>query len=444
MKKKVTAIAGAIYDRLAGHLNVENTKIGLRKVNIVSERELERLCREYYVEVISRLMIIFAITVILSVVFIVKSVVKDENVVVKKNGYGGTTKTYTVAVEIADHIYHMDFDVGPLSYDEGQLMEVFDRGFQYIDEIYLGENTGADRVTESLDLVTEIPELGLEVSWGSDDYNVVSASGVINAVDDSGNSTGGTLVNLTAKLEYNNYSAVRQYPIRIGTDITVSDNPELDEVKKTVEDIVNSSDEEVVTLPRSVNGHEISNKNKGNNALVIAGLGVMLSILMIRRQKDELKEKARKRNDELMLTYPVLIDKLLLYLEAGLTVKGALTKLVTEDSNNKISKYLISELKYMLNEVNSGLPEAEGYSRLGARINLGSYMKLASLLSQNIRKGTKDILLMLRREEEAALLQKREFARKKGEEAGTKLLLPMILMLSVVMVIVVLPAFLSF
>lgn len=145
-----------------------------------------------------------------------------------------------------------------------------------------------------------------------------------------------------------------------------------------------------------------------------------------------------------MLTYPVLIDKLLLYLEAGLTVKGALTKLVTEDSNNKISKYLISELKYMLNEVNSGLPEAEGYSRLGARINLGSYMKLASLLSQNIRKGTKDILLMLRREEEAALLQKREFARKKGEEAGTKLLLPMILMLSVVMVIVVLPAFLSF
>ena len=81
MKKIVTAIAGAIYDRLAGHLNVENTKIGLRKVSFVSERELERLCREYYVEVISRLMIIFAITMILSVVFSVKSVVKDENVV---------------------------------------------------------------------------------------------------------------------------------------------------------------------------------------------------------------------------------------------------------------------------------------------------------------------------------------------------------------------------
>lgn len=160
---------------------------------------------------------------------------------------------------------------------------------------FILEKYWADRVTESLDLVTEIPELGLEVSWVSDDYNVVSASGVINAVDDSGNSTGGTLVNLTAKLEYNGYSAVRQYPIRIGTDITVSDNPELDEVKKTVEDIVNSSDEEVVTLPRSVNGHEISNKNKGNNALVIAGLGVMLSILMIRRQKDELKRRQKKK-----------------------------------------------------------------------------------------------------------------------------------------------------
>lgn len=444
MKKKVTVMAGAIYNRLSGHLKVENTKSGLRKVNIVSERELERLCREYYVEVISRLMIIFAITVILSVVFIIKSVVKDENVVVKKDGYGGTTKTYTVAVDIADHIYHMDFDVNPLSYDESQLMEVFDRGFQYIDENYLGENTEADEVTGNLDLVTEIPELGLEVSWTSDAYDVVSTSGVISAMDDSGNSTGGTLVNLTAKLEYRDHSAVRQYPVRIGTDITVSDNPELDEVKKTVEDIVNSSDEEVVTLPKTVNGHGISDENKVNNAWIVAGLGVILSILMIRRQKDELKEKAKKRNDELMLTYPGLIDKLLLYLEAGLTVKGALTKLVTEDSNNKISKYLISELKYMLNEINSGLPEAEGYSRLGARINLSPYMKLASLLSQNIRKGTKDILLMLRREEEATLLQKRELARKKGEEAGTKLLLPMILMLSVVMVIVVLPAFLSF
>ena len=105
---------------------------------------------------------------------------------------------------------------------------------------------------------------------------------------------------------------------------------------------------------------------------------------------------------------------------------------------------LIRELRYTINEIQAGVPESEAYYNMGHRINLPVYMKLMSMLSQNVNKGTRDIMLMMAGEEQAALQARKELARKKGEEAGTRLLFPMIVLLGVVMVIVVLPAVMSF
>lgn len=51
------------------------------------------------------------------------------------------------------------------------------------------------------------------------------------------------------------------------------------------------------------------------------------------------------------------------------------------------------------------------------------YLKLASLLSQNVKKGTTDILKLLEQESQSAFEQHKNLAKKKGEEAGTKLLI---------------------
>ena len=81
---------------------------------------------------------------------------------------------------------------------------------------------------------------------------------------------------------------------------------------------------------------------------------------------------------------------------------------------------------------------------MGHRINLPVYIKLMSLLSQNVKKGTRDILIMMAGEEQNAMQIRKEMAKRKGEEAGTKLLLPMVVLLGVVMVIVMLPAIINF
>ena len=95
-------------------------------------------------------------------------------------------------------------------------------------------------------------------------------------------------------------------------------------------------------------------------------------------------------------------------------------------------------------ELQVGRSETEAYDHFGKRCQLQPYIRLSALLSQNIRKGSNDLLRMLRQEADSAFAERKSLAKKLGEEAGTKLLLPMMMMLCVVMVIIMIPAYFSF
>ena len=95
-------------------------------------------------------------------------------------------------------------------------------------------------------------------------------------------------------------------------------------------------------------------------------------------------------------------------------------------------------------EMQSGIPEAQAYERFGRRCQLPEYIRLGSVLSQNLKKGAKGLTALLEKEAEASLNERKNHARKIGERSGTRLLLPMTLMLGIVLVILMVPAFLSF
>ena len=71
------------------------------------------------------------------------------------------------------------------------------------------------------------------------------------------------------------------------------------------------------------------------------------------------------------------------------------------------------------------------------------YRKLGSMLSQNLKKGTRGMGDMLHMEAVQAMEDRKSNARRLGEEAGTRLLIPMLMMLVIVLTIVIVPAFLS-
>ena len=80
---------------------------------------------------------------------------------------------------------------------------------------------------------------------------------------------------------------------------------------------------------------------------------------------------------------------------------------------------------------------------MGRRIGLPAYLKLVTMIVQNIKRSSVGLLAKLEEEEMVAFNNRKELAKKLGEEVGTKLLIPMVLQMAIVMVIIMIPAMLS-
>ena len=82
----------------------------------------------------------------------------------------------------------------------------------------------------------------------------------------------------------------------------------------------------------------------------------------------------------------------------------------------------------------------QAIENFGIRAGQKDYRRLAMMLTQSIKKGSKELLINLEKEEEHAFEMRKQKAIKAGEEASTKLLLPMGGMLLIVILILVVPA----
>lgn len=148
----------------------------------------------------------------------------------------------------------------------------------------------------------------------------------------------------------------------------------------------------------------------------------------------------------MLLDYPEIVNKMTLFIGAGMTVKRAWQKIVEDYERQKENlgeRYAYEEMKRTCHEMKSRVTEADCYENYGRRCEVQVYIRFGALLSQNLRKGTKGMTQILKQESLQAFEERKARARRLGEEAGTKLLLPMFLMLAVVLVIVIVPAFLS-
>ena len=159
----------------------------------------------------------------------------------------------------------------------------------------------------------------------------------------------------------------------------------------------------------------------------------------------DLYDKVEKRNQQMLLDYPEIINKITLLLGAGMPLANAWHKIV-EDYREKDTKkrYAYEEMIITSNELMLGTSEIIAYERFGRRVKLLPYLRFASLIAQNVKKGSSDLLKILEVEAIESFEDRKELAKRIGEEAGTKLLFPMMLMLLIVLIIVIVPAFLSF
>lgn len=203
-------------------------------------------------------------------------------------------------------------------------------------------------------------------------------------------------------------------------------------------------------LPQTLEGEEIRYKKTGSNTgRIVCFLSFVLGFGVYPLQKEKEKKKQESIRKEMQKDYPDIIQKLVLFLRAGFTIRRAMEK-IAEGYLRSREKYQMKErsayeeIVRTCKEMQGGIYEAEAYERFGVRCEVSQYKVLSVLLVQNLKKGNQNLLELLEREEAVAEDERKRSAKVRGEEASTKLLLPMMLQLIVVLMILMIPAFFSF
>lgn len=364
-------------------------------------------------------------------------------VIIERNAYGEGEREVEVCLGNDEVIL---FTVGEQEYTKEELEEVFAEGFRWARQNMLNENSSANEVRTSLEFMTEVPG-GIIAEWISSNPELLDVDGTLHNGDMAEEESQTVMVSLILTCQ----EETQMEDIYLNVKGPVLSKSE--KVKERIQAIIAQKEAETRTesafsLPQYIEGVKISTtpaKNPGGIIIIVAAAGLFL---VARRQNME-RNLARKRQRQIQEDYPVFVNKLMLYLGAGLPLKAAFQVMLDEhmedcqDMSVK-PRYIYEELFITMNEMKAGTAEREAYEAFGNRVKDNNYIRMMALLVQNLQKGNDGLIKSLSDEEEMAFRRRIEQAKKEGEEAGTKLLFPMLLLLIVVMMIVMAPAVLQF
>lgn len=329
-----------------------------------------------------------------------------------------------------------------------ELENLFSEAAAQIEHAFLGENTSLDHITKNVELVDAVVDGSVEVSWSFDSYEAVNLSGELQ---EEALTKEGSLVQVTATMEYEGAQAEHRFSMMVyPPDQTVTE-----QFYELLEQELNDRNAKTGTellLPEKVAGYALiweKRPQKKQYQVLLMGLLAMAGVAIGR--KEDARKAKEKRDEKLLAEYPQMLSQLALLLSAGMTVSHAWERIVTGYENRCAGQSgelqevpVYEEMRITYHQMKDGLSERTAYEQFGERIRLQVYRRLATLLVQNLRKGTAGLSRLLEKEMQNAFEEQESEAKKRGEELQTKLLLPMMLMLGLVIVIIMIPAIASF
>ena len=367
---------------------------------------------------------------------------------VERQGYGEGSKETILEVKQPEGMWEeLPIEIGEREYTEEEIQEIFSEITGELPSQILGENPSLEEVGKELDLSTEWGELPVLLSWRSSNSAYLRSDGSLGEAEVP---TLGEVVTLTVTMEYQAYQQEFSFAVRRVPPVLEEKEVFFSALQKELERLEKATrEEEGIRLPESFLNTALTWRKKPGTSPLFMLLLLLLVLPLISMEKDrQLHRKAAERKQLLLKQYPDFISRLLLLMDAGMNTKGAIYRLAMRYRRNREAggkkEYLYEELLYICARMSNGMGEGQAYEMLGARCGLPVYRKLATLLVQNLNRGSGEMLESMRAEADRALDERKVQVRKLGEEAGTKLLFPMMIMLGIVMVLILIPACFSF
>lgn len=367
---------------------------------------------------------------------------KERNIkYLERNSYGEGGYEETLFAEIQGKTQEITVYVEEESYTEKEIEHYIKEAKKELDKwLKKVKKGGKDfRFPQSLE------GNPVKMSWSTGNPEILSWEGILGEdIPEKGEN-----VEIVAFLSLGEGTEIWQKKVTVYPP-SLSEKKKLQkEIQKEAE-LLSENPSEPLYLPQTVRGEEIRYRKTGTETgRIICIMSLVLGLGVYPLQKEKEKKKQELVKKEMKRDYPDIIQKLVLFLRAGFTIRKAMEKIAdgylrSKEKYHAKERSAYEEIVRTCKEMQGGIYEAEAYERFGVRCGLSQYKVLSVLLVQNLKKGNQNLLELLEREEAVAEDERKRSAKVRGEEASTKLLLPMVLQLIVVLMILMIPAFFSF
>lgn len=332
-------------------------------------------------------------------------------------------------------------EIGERRYTEKEKEDFLKKAEEFIKKEALGENESWEKIQNNLSFIEELPEFSTEIYWdiGECEYFDKQGKLLLDKVPKEGAKEKITAV-LLCQGERRDVEISLEILPPMWTNSEIWRKEVEEKVQETEKQLSGTEDfplPQWIGRQKAVYYEDVSGKTGGKEWLLFSAAAGGLLYAGLKREE---KEKQERRRKQLLAEYPVLTEKLLLFMGAGVSIRNIFFKLCEEDKKKLYGK----ELKRACQELKNGEPEGMVYVRFGEKIGLLPYIRLGALLSQNLRSGTREIMDFLERERKESFYARKEQAKQRGEEIGVKLLLPMGILLFLTLAVIMVPAFLQF
>lgn len=431
-----------IYIRLPGlHASSQVEKDLIR---LYPGEAVEYLKTQYYVGKVALCMAVFLAGTLLGAAVELGAggeAVLGEGGVVERGDYRQGVRKIRLMAEYGKRKMSFWVQVEPRRLSEAEAEELFDDFLDKLPVYILGKNKSLDYVTSDLVLEESYDGYPITVEWESGRPELLGSDGRLYSVGQV------QKLLLSVRLNYGGYER------EAGIDITLSPPAYTEEerIYMELEELLlqtheGSAKQEGWPLPAEWQGEDIRWKQvTEENGLLLWAMAAAAAVSVYFLTDRDLHGRQEKRRGRLRREYPEILHKLVLYIGAGMTARGAFQKIAAAYEKKRRGgggqSPAYEEMLYTCRELYSGVSEGRAYENFGRRAGLQEYIRLSTLLMQNLKRGNAALLERLREEADKAAEERLRGCRKAGEEAGTKLLVPMVLMLAVVMAVIMIPAF---
>ena len=404
--------------------------------------------RDYYIKKTADVMALFAVVllaagILIPVLYKGGGMPPDEGLARGDYSEGVIREELLASIEGESENELLTLALHQRTFTKEEALRLLEQAKGELELLLKGENPSLDEVREDLVMPSGLQEGFVSAEYLTIPYGIISEDGKVTSSGDEK----GELVEIRATLTCQEETLLYETAAMVFP-------PRLDErqrLRKKLQDLLRENEEATRTearfkLPEEVEGKTLKWSFPGNGEWRFVLLLLVLPVLLYIRRDEHIHELAANRQNQLLIDYPDIMWKLTMLLSAGLTIRGAVYRIAAgygrarETGQIRKPRYAYEELVYTCREMHTGVEEGRSYLNFGKRCALPGYIKLGTLLAQNLRKGSAGLAAELEREAGIAMEERIKAARKQGEQAATRLLFPMILMLGVVLAVLMVPA----